>query len=60
MTINFLQVLRFSAKLHPSMDSEGDRTFILTYHVVDATLELTEKVTYKFVILTKVYSKIFC
>lgn len=45
--MNFLQVLRFSVKLHPSLDTEGDRTFILTYHVVDATLELTEKVCHK-------------
>lgn len=36
-------VLRFSAKLHPSFDAEGDRSFILIYHVVDATLELSEK-----------------
>lgn len=45
--MNLLQVLRFSAKLHPSFDAEGDRTFILIYHVVDATLELSEKVPYK-------------
>ncbi|MPC18889.1 EF-hand domain-containing protein 1 [Portunus trituberculatus] len=36
-------VLRFLAKLDSPLGTEADRTFILTYHVVDATLELTEK-----------------
>lgn len=44
VAMNFPQVLRFLAKLDSPLDTEGDRIFILTYHVVDATLELTEKV----------------
>ncbi|KAK3894187.1 hypothetical protein Pcinc_002044 [Petrolisthes cinctipes] len=36
-------VLRFSAKLDSPGDEDGDRCFILSYHVVDATMELKER-----------------
>lgn len=40
----FFQVLRFSAKLDSPGDEDSDRSFILSYHVVDATMELKERV----------------
>ncbi|XP_069949278.1 EF-hand domain-containing protein 1-like isoform X2 [Cherax quadricarinatus] len=35
-------VLRFSAMLDSSLKTEGDRSFIITYHIIDDTMELTE------------------
>ncbi|XP_042233318.1 EF-hand domain-containing protein 1-like [Homarus americanus] len=37
-------VLRFSATLESPLETECDRSFIFTYHVIDDTLELTELV----------------
>ncbi|KAK7068833.1 hypothetical protein SK128_026560, partial [Halocaridina rubra] len=35
-------VLRFSAKLDSPEDKEGDRKFIITYHLIDDTFEISE------------------
>lgn len=38
------QVLRFAAQLDTPDNKEGDRNFIMIYHVADATIEIKELV----------------